>query len=151
MDRVSKTNYYLDIAQTVLERSTCLRYRFGAIIVKNDSIVSTGYNGAPRGRKNCTDIGKCVCRGEDGSGESQETCRAVHAEMNCIISATREQMLDSTMYLCGVDAASGEIIKDANSCQTCRRMIINAGISKVVIRSSPTCFVTGSYRRRRPA
>ena len=146
MERVSKTNYYLDIAQTVLERSTCLRYRFGAIIVKNDSIVSTGYNGAPRGRKNCTDIGKCVCGGEDGSGESRETCRAVHAEMNCIISATREQMLDSTMYLCGVDAASGEIIKDANSGQTCRRMIINAGISKVVIRSSPTCFVTYNVR-----
>ena len=146
MDRVSKTNYYLDIAQTVLERSTCLRYRFGAIIVKNDSIVSTGYNGAPRGRKNCTDIGKCICGDGNGKGDSPEQCRAVHAEMNCIISATREQMLDSTMYLCGVDAASGEIIKDANSCQTCRRMIINAGISKVVIRSSPTCFVTYNVR-----
>lgn len=145
MERVSKTNYYLDIAQTVLERSTCLCRRFGAIIVKNDSIVSTGYNGAPRGRKNCTDIGHCICN-RAGGGESSEACRAVHAEMNCIISATREQMLDSTMYLCGVDAATGQIIEDANSCRTCRRMIINAGISRVVIRTSPTCFVSYNVR-----
>ena len=146
MDRVSKTNYYLDIAQTVLERSTCLRFRYGAIIVKNDSIVSTGYNGAPRGRKNCTDIGSCVCGSGSHGKDSSDACRAVHAEMNCIISATREQMLDSTMYLCGVDAVTGEIVNDANSCQTFRRMIINAGISKVVIRSSPTCYVTYNVR-----
>ena len=114
----------------MLERSTCLCRRFGAIIVKNDSIVSTGYNGAPRGRKNCTDIGHCVCN-RAGGGESSEACRAVHAEMNCIIS---------------VDAATGQIIEDANSCRTCRRMIINAGISRVVIRTSPTCFVSYNVR-----
>ena len=147
MDRVSKTNYYLDIAQTVLERSTCLRGKFGAIIVKNDSIVSTGYNGAPRGRKNCTDIGSCAC-GELGAGcpVNNEFCRSVHAEANCIISATREQMLDSTLYLCGIDAVSGEIIKDTCSCQMCKRLIINAGISKVIVRSSPTCFVSYNVR-----
>jgi dCMP deaminase len=147
MDRVSKTNYYLDIAQTVLERSTCLRGKFGAIIVKNDSIVSTGYNGAPRGRKNCTDIGECAC-GSLGSGCSvnNELCRSVHAEANCIISATREQMLDSTLYLCGIDAPSGEIKADTCSCQACKRLIINAGISKVIVRNSPTCFISYNVR-----
>lgn len=142
MDRVSKTNYYLDIAQTVLERSTCLHGKYGAIIVKNDSIVSTGYNGAPRGRKNCTDLGACACGKEGGS----ELCRSVHAEANCIISATREQMLDSTLYLCGTDAVTGEIIRDTCSCQACKRLIINAGISKVIVRSSPTCFISYNVR-----
>lgn len=147
MDRVSKTNYYLDIAQTVLERSTCMRRRFGAIIVKNDSIVSTGYNGAPRGRKNCTDLGECMREKLSiPRGERYELCRSVHAEANAIISATREQMLDSTLYLCGVDAATGEIINDSCSCQMCKRMIINAGINKVIVRTSPTCFVTYSVR-----
>ncbi|MBQ3869437.1 MAG: dCMP deaminase family protein [Clostridia bacterium] len=144
MDRVTKTNYYLDIAQTVLERSTCLHWKFGAIIVKNDTIVSTGYNGAPRGRKNCTDLGFCMC-GEDGE-TSSELCRSVHAECNAIISATREQMLDSTMYLCGADAKTGQILSDTCSCQLCKRMIINAGISKVIVRNSPTCFVTYNVR-----
>ncbi|MBQ7700007.1 MAG: cytidine deaminase [Clostridia bacterium] len=147
MDRVSKTNYYLDIAGTVLERSTCLKHKYGAIIVKNDSIVATGYNGAPRGRKNCTDTGVCVCGEAACKGEERyDLCRSVHAEANCIISATREQMLDSTLYLCGIDAGSGEIIKDACSCQMCKRLIINAGISKVIVRSSPTCFVSYNVR-----
>jgi len=146
MERVSKTNYYLDIAGTVLERSTCLRRKFGAIIVKNDSIVSTGYNGAPRGRKNCSEVGVCMCGSIGDGDERSDLCRAVHAEANCIISATREQMLDSTLYLCGVDAKSGEIIKDACSCQVCKRLIINAGISKVIVRSSPTCFVSYNVR-----
>ncbi|MBO4423071.1 MAG: cytidine deaminase [Clostridia bacterium] len=147
MDRVSKTNYYLDIAQTVLERSTCLRGKYGAIIVKNDSIVSTGYNGAPRGRKNCSDLGVCLCGGADCKSEERvDLCRSVHAEANCIISATREQMLDSTLFLCGVDAKTGEILKDTCSCQMCKRLIINAGISKVIVRSSPTCFVSYNVR-----
>ncbi len=147
MDRVSKTNYYLDIAGTVLERSTCLKHKYGAIIVKNDSIVSTGYNGAPRGRKNCSDTGVCVCEEAKCKGEERyDLCRSVHAEANCIISATREQMLDSTLYLCGIDAATGEIINNACSCQMCKRLIINAGISKVIVRSSPTCFVSYNVR-----
>ena len=90
MKRIDKENYYLDIAETVLERSTCLRRCYGAIIVKNDEIVSTGYNGAPRGRKNCMDLGYCTREAMNvPSGERYELCRSVHAEMNAIISAAR--------------------------------------------------------------
>ena len=98
MERVSKHNYYLDIAQTVSERSTCLRKRYGAIIVKDDSIVSTGYNGAPRGRINCCDIGSCT-RETLGipRGERYEMCRSLHSEMNAIISASREEMIGATL------------------------------------------------------
>ena len=108
MERISKENYYLDIAQTVAERSTCLRKKYGAIIVKNDTIVSTGYVGAPRGRKNCSDLCRCM-RDEMNipRGERYEMCRSVHAEMNAIINASREQMLDGVMYLAGVDAKTG--------------------------------------------
>lgn len=147
MERVNKANYYLDIAQTVLERSTCLRRKFGAIIVKNDSIVSTGYNGAPRGRKNCTDVGRCVRdEMEIPRGERYELCRSVHAEANAIISATREQMLDATMYIAGVDAKDGTVISDACSCHMCRRLIINAGISKVIIRTGEQRYVVYNVR-----
>ena len=137
MERVSKINYYLDIAQTVSQRSTCLRRRFGAIIVKNDVIVSTGYNGAPRGRQNCSDIGTCM-RDKLGipRGERYELCRSIHAEANAIISASREQMLDSTLYLCCTDPVSGEIVGGMNCCMMCKRQVINAGISKVIIRNN---------------
>jgi len=137
MERVSKINYYLDIAQTVCERSTCLRRCFGAIIVKNDVIVSTGYNGAPRGRRNCCDIGKCT-REELGipRGERYELCRSIHAEMNAIISASREQMLGSTMYMCCIDPKTKEVVSGVNSCMMCKRLIINAGIEKVIIRKN---------------
>ena len=98
MERVSKINYYLDIAQTVAERSTCLRRMFGAIIVKNDSIISTGYNGAPRGRKNCTDLGVCMRdKLNIPRGERYELCRSIHAEANAIIAAPRDQMIGSTL------------------------------------------------------
>ncbi len=137
--RVNKVNYYLDIAQTVLERSTCLRKKYGAIIVKNDTIVSTGYNGAPRGRKNCTDLAFCMRdKLEIPRGERYEMCRSVHAEANAIIAAPREQMLDSVLYMTGVDAKTGELIPDSCSCQMCKRQIINAGISQVVVRNTPT-------------
>ena len=137
MERVSKINYYLDIAQTVSQRSTCLRRRFGAIIVKNDVIVSTGYNGAPRGRQNCSDIGTCM-RDKLGipRGERYELCRSIHAEANAIISASREQMLDSTLYLCCTAPATGEIVGGMNCCMMCKRQVINAGISKVIIRNN---------------
>ena len=137
MERVSKNNYYLDIAQTVSERSTCLRRRFGAIIVKNDVIVSTGYNGAPRGRKNCCEMGSCY-RDSLGipKGERYELCRSVHAEANAIISASREQMLGSTLYMCCTDPKTGEIIGGMNSCMMCKRQIINAGIETVIIRNN---------------
>ena len=141
MERVSKHNYYLDIAQTVSERSTCLRRRFGAIIVKNDVIVSTGYNGAPRGRVNCNELGSCY-RDSLGipKGERYELCRSVHAEANAIISASREQMLGATLYMCCTDPKTEEIIGGMNSCMMCKRQIINAGIAKVIIRNTKTDF-----------
>ena len=141
MERVSKHNYYLDIAQTVAERSTCLRKMYGAIIVKNDEFVSTGYNGAPRGRKNCMDMGYCTREAMNvPSGERYELCRSVHAEMNAIISAARRDTLDSTLYLVGREAKTGELMEHATSCSMCRRMVINAGISRVVIRNNETDY-----------
>lgn len=141
MERISKENYYLDIAQTVAERSTCLRKKYGAIIVKNDAIVSTGYVGAPRGRKNCSDLCKCT-RDEMNipRGERYEMCRSVHAEMNAIINASREQMLDGVMYLAGVDAKTGELVKNACCCMMCKRLVLNAGITKVIVRETKDEF-----------
>lgn len=139
MSRIDKENYYLDIAQTVLERSTCLRRCYGAIIVKNDEIVATGYNGAPRGRKNCVDLGFCT-REALGipSGERYELCRSVHAEANAVLSAARSETLGSVLYLVGKDAKTGELLPEATSCSMCRRHIINAGIQRVVIRRTET-------------
>ena len=137
MSRVSKHNYYLDIAQTVAERSTCLRRMYGAIIVKDDVIVSTGYNGAPRGRKNCSDINFCMRdKLNIPRGERYELCRSVHAEANAIIAAARERMLGATIYMVCVDPASGEVVSGTSSCMMCKRQIINAGISTVIIRDT---------------
>ena len=139
MDRIDKENYYLDIAETVLERSTCLRRCYGAIIVKNDEIVSTGYNGAPRGRKNCMDLGYCAREAMNvPRGERYELCRSVHAEANAIISASRRDMVGGTIYLVGRNAATGELLPDATSCLMC--MVINAGLERVVIRRTKTEF-----------
>ncbi len=135
MERTDKHNYYLDIAQTVLERGTCLRRNYGSIIVKNDEIISTGYTGSPRGRKNCIDLGKC--RREELNvprGERYELCRSVHSEANAIISANRRDMIGATLYLVGIDMKTGEIVENANSCSMCKRMIINAGIEQVIVR-----------------
>lgn len=141
MERVSKENYYLDIAQTVAERSTCLRKKYGAIIVKNDVIVSTGYNGAPRGRKNCSDLQVCMRdKLNIPRGERYEMCRSVHSEANAIIAAPREQMLGSTLYMVCVSPEDGSLVAGTNSCMMCKRMIINAGIEKVIIRDTPTAF-----------
>lgn len=141
MGRISKENYYLDIAETVLERATCLRRVYGAIIVKNDEIISTGYNGAPRGRKNCVDMGFCTREAmQVPRGERYELCRSVHAEANAIISASRRDMVGSTLYLVGRDGRTGQLLGDATSCAMCRRQVINAGISKVVIRKTETEF-----------
>ncbi len=135
MERVSKPNYYLDIAETVAKRATCLRRKFGAIIVKNDAIVATGYNGAPRGRKNCTNLGFCTRESLNiPRGERYELCRSVHAEQNAIISASREEMIDATMYIAGLNAESGELEREIDSCMMCKRLIINSGISTVVFR-----------------
>ena len=137
MNRVSKINYYLDIAQTVSERCTCLRKHYGAIIVKNDNIVSTGYNGAPRGRANCSDLGVCYREKMNiPRGERYELCRAVHAEANAIIAASREQMLGATLYMSCIDAKTGELVKGTTSCMMCKRQILNAGISTVIVRDT---------------
>ena len=137
MARIDKMNYYLDIAQTVAERSTCLRRCYGAIIVKNDEIISSGYNGAPRGRKNCVDLNYCTREAMNiPSGQRYELCRSVHAEANAIISASRRDMLGATLYMACVDPSSGELIPDSTSCSMCRRTIINAGIERIVIRDS---------------
>jgi len=137
MERVDKINYYLDIAESVLERGTCLRRNFGAIIVKNDEIISTGYVGAPRGRKNCCDLKYCMREKLNiPRGERYELCRSVHAEQNAIISASRKDMIDSTLYLVGKNYIDGEYVVNANPCALCKRMIINAGIKEVIIRDS---------------
>ena len=139
MERIDKINYYLDIAQTVLERSTCRRRHYGAIIVRNDEIIATGYNGAPRGRINCDELGYCVREQLSiPSGERYELCRSVHAEANAIISTSRRECIGATLYLCGRDAASGQLLRDTTSCSMCRRNIINAGIAQVIIRNTPT-------------
>ena len=141
MGRISKENYDRNIAETVLDRATCLRRVYGAIIVKNDEIISTGYNGAPRGRQNCVDMGFCTREAmKIPSGERYELCRSVHAEANAIISAARRDTVGSTLYLVGRDARTGELLPNATSCSMCRRLVINAGIEKVVIRNTETEF-----------
>ncbi|MCI8553358.1 MAG: cytidine deaminase [Clostridiales bacterium] len=143
MSRRDKENYYLDIAEAVAGRGTCLRRNFGAIIVGNDQILATGYVGAPRGRKNCSDLGFCLREKMSiPRGERYELCRSVHAEANAIISAPRSEMIGSTLYLVGKDAKTGELVPDANSCSMCKRMIINAGIARVVVRNTPDTFTS---------
>ena len=137
MQRRDKINYYLDIAETVAKRSTCLRRHYGAVIVNHDEIVSTGYVGAPRGRQNCSDINRCIrMELKIPRGQRYELCRSVHAEANAIISASREKMIGATMYLVGTEASTGEYIVNSNSCSMCTRMVINAGIETVIIRDS---------------
>ncbi len=135
MERRDKINYYLDLADVVSKRGTCLRRNYGAVIVKNDEVISTGYVGAPRGRKNCSDLGVCIRQKmQVPRGERYELCRSVHAEANAIISAERERMIGSSIYLSGREVATGEYIKNSCSCSMCKRMIINAGIERVYIR-----------------
>jgi dCMP deaminase len=136
MQRPSKIEYYLNIAREVAQRGTCLRRRFGAVIVKEDQIISTGYVGAPRGTKNCSDIGKCP-REEANipSGERYELCRSVHAEQNAIINAARAgvSVLGGIMYIYGENVKDGQIV-EGKPCKLCRRYIINAGLERVIIK-----------------
>ncbi len=141
MDRIDKINYYLDIAETVLKRSTCLRKCYGAIVVKNDEIISTGYNGAPRGRKNCVDLGLCTRKAmKIPSGQRYELCRSVHAEANAIISAARSETLEATLYMACRRPDTNALLADTTSCSMCRRLIINAGIRQVIIRDTETSY-----------
>lgn len=137
MERRDKINYYLDLAEVALERSTCLRRKWGAIIVKNDEIIATGYNGAPRGRKNCIDLNYCMREKLNiPRGERYEMCRSVHAEANAIISAARKDTIGASLYMVGKEAMSEEYVKKACSCAMCKRMIINAGIEKLIVRNT---------------
>ncbi|MBQ4563718.1 MAG: cytidine deaminase [Lachnospiraceae bacterium] len=137
MMRRDKINYYLDLAEMVSNRGTCLRKRYGAVIVKNDEVISTGYVGAPRGRKNCIDLGSCVrAKLNVPRGERYELCRSVHAEANAIISAPRDKMIGSSMFLCGLEMDTDEYVRNSSCCSMCKRMVINAGIEKVYIRDS---------------
>ena len=141
MERRDKINYYLDLAEMVSQRSTCLRRRYGAVIVNNDEVVSTGYNGAPRGRKNCTEVGWCIREKlKIPRGERYEICRSVHAEANAIISAARDRMLGASLYLTGVDAQTGEYVANSSSCSMCKRQVINAGITKVYVRDDKDSY-----------
>lgn len=130
--RPTKREYYLGIAEAVAKRSTCLRRQYGAVIVKDDAIVSTGYNGAARGEPNCCDVGSCW-REEHNipHGERYEMCRAVHAEQNAINNADRAALIDSTLYLVGLE--NGQRI-DAHPCLMCERSIKNARIAEVITR-----------------
>ena len=135
MERRDKVNYYLDLAETVSRRSTCLRKSYGAVIVKNDEVISTGYVGAPRGRKNCTDMGICIRQQLNiPRGERYELCRSVHAEANAIISASRDKMIGSNLYPAGRDVETGAYVVNSSCCSMCKRMVINAGIARVYIR-----------------
>ncbi|MBP1566184.1 MAG: cytidine deaminase [Oscillospiraceae bacterium] len=139
MTRCDKINYYLDIAETVLKRGTCIRRNFGAIIVKNDEIISTGYVGAPRGRANCSDLGYCTREKLNiPKGERYELCRSVHAEANAIICAPRHEMIGASIYLACHDSKTNTLYGNVEPCSMCKRLIINAGISQVIVRTSPT-------------
>lgn len=141
MERRNKINYYLDLAEVVSQRCTCLRRHYGAVIVKNDQVISTGYVGAPRGRKNCSDLGVCIReKMKIPRGERYELCRSVHAEANAIIAASRDEMIGSTLYLVGKEVVDGSYVKQGNSCSMCKRMIINAGISLVYIRDDENSY-----------
>ena len=135
MERRDKVNYYLDLAETVSRRSTCLRKSYGAVIVKKDEGIPPGYVGAPRGRKNCTDMGICIRQQLNiPRGERYELCRSVHAEANAIISASRDKMIGSNLYLAGRDVETGAYVVNSSCCSMCKRMVINAGIARVYIR-----------------
>ena len=133
MERVNKINYYLDIAETVSERSTCLKKKYGAIIVKNDAIITTGFNGASRGVDSCLKRGHCL-RENAERGFDYNHCLSVHSEQNCIIHASREQTLGSDMYLVGLNKVDDSYVDNAAPCALCKRMIINAGINRVIVR-----------------
>lgn len=141
--RIDKDNYYLNIAETVSQRSTCLTKHWGAIIVKDDTIVSTGFNGAPRKVKDCLQKGYCRLtehrkKTNSGRGTCYEQCLSVHAEMNAMLSASKDEMLGATLYLVGKESTSldggFDYVKNPKPCTMCRKMIINAGIERVIVR-----------------
>lgn len=133
-NRMSKTEYYLEIALAVSKRSTCLKRRYGAVIVNNDEIISTGYNGNPRGEENCCDRGTCQRMDLPSNSGNYNDCYSVHAEQNAMISARRKDMLGATIYLAGEKSVDGKWVEllDAEPCPICFRMIKNSGIEKII-------------------
>ena len=141
MERRDKINYYLDLAEVVSKRSTCIRRHYGAVIVNNDEVIATGYSGAPRVRKNCSDIGGCIREKLNiPRGERYELSRSVHAEANAIICAPRSEMIGASLFLAGREVSSGEYVSNSSCCSMCKRMVINAGIAKVYIRDNETDY-----------
>jgi dCMP deaminase len=129
--RPSWDEYFIEIARVVASRSTCLRRRYGAVIVKDKVIVSTGYNGAPRGSLNCVDVNKCKRKELNiPSGERYELCEAVHAEQNAIINGSPERMKDASIYIAGSE--EDDSVADGKPCLLCARMIKNAQVKEVI-------------------
>lgn len=130
--RISKIDTYLNVAEIFVYRSTCIKRKYGAVIVKNDVVVSTGYNGSPRGYENCCDTGECP-RLHMHQGEGYGICRAVHAEQNALLNCSREQTVGADLYLAGVNPQDNSVHK-ANPCPVCARLIVQAGIRNVILR-----------------
>lgn len=132
--RISKVDTYLNCAEVFAYRSTCLKRKYGAVIVKDDVVISTGYNGAPRGLENCCDIGKCP-RIERNlhQGEGYGMCRAIHAEANALLNCSRQQTMGADLYLTGINPKDNSIHR-AKPCPLCARSIIQAGINNVILR-----------------
>ena len=126
---MTKDEYYLWIALAVAKKSTCLKKQYGAIIVKNDQVLATGYNGPVRGKPHCT---KCTKVSSNKDMLEYKSCPACHAEMNCIISVSRDEMLGATLYLAGYITSTGEENLNVEPCEICLRLIKNAGIDRVV-------------------
>lgn len=143
-DRIDKQNYYLDIAETVASRATCLRKKYGSVIVNHDQIIATGYCGAPRGRINCCDLGYCTKKKlmPDKRHGGYDACRSVHSEQNAIISAARNDMMGSTLYLVGRRTETNDYEEGAAPCLMCRKLIINSGIEKVIVRINKNEYTT---------
>lgn len=132
--RISKIDTYLNVAETFAYRSTCIKRKYGAVIVKDDVVVSTGYNGSPRGYENCCDIGQCPRIALNlHQGDGYGICRAIHAEENALLNCSREQTMGADLYLAGVNPDDNSV-HQANPCPLCARLIVQAGIRNVIMR-----------------
>ncbi len=132
--RISKINTYLNVAEVFAYRSTCIKRKYGAVIVKNDVVISTGYNGSPRGYENCCDVGECPrMKLEMHQGEGYDICRAIHAEQNALLNCSREQTMGADIYLTGINPEDNTI-HPAKPCPLCARFLLQAGIKNVIMR-----------------
>lgn len=133
-NRISKEDMYLNCAENFAYRSTCLKRKYGAVLVKDDAVISTGYNGSPRGYENCCDIGDCPrIRRKMHQGEGYGMCRAIHAEANALLNCSREQTIGADLYLASVNPMDNSVHR-AKPCPICARTIIQAGVRNVILR-----------------